>query len=66
MKLTLSNGQWRTILAVVAAVCSFLLASDLHPQAVLPPWVSLVLGAIVVGCAAIKVPEGDTTVPPAQ
>lgn len=64
--MTLSNGQWRTILGVIAAVCSFLLASDLHPEVILPPVVQLVLGATVVGLAVIKVPEGDTTVPPEQ
>lgn len=53
----LTNGQLRTILAVVAAVASFSLASDLHPEVILPPVVQFGLGALLVGLAAIKVPE---------
>jgi hypothetical protein len=56
----ISNGQWRTILGVLAAVCAYLLATDLHPDVVLPPVASLVLGAILVALAAIKVPEEGT------
>jgi hypothetical protein len=61
--MTLSNVQWRTLFAVVAAVCSFLLASDLHPQVILPPVVQLVLGAVLVALAAIRAPEDAPPIP---
>lgn len=61
--MTLSNGQWRTILAVITAVVAYLL---IQTDVTLLPWAKVALGAIAVACAAIKVPEGDTTVPPAQ
>lgn len=53
----LSNGQWRTIFGVVAAVASFALASDLHPEVILSPVVQFALGAILVSLAALQAPQ---------
>jgi len=55
----MTNTQWRTLAGVAAAVASFLLASDLHPEVVLAPVIQLVLGAFLVGLAAVKFPEDD-------
>jgi len=46
--------NWSWLAAIVAAVASFLLASDLHPQVVLGPVTQLVLGAILVALAAAQ------------
>jgi hypothetical protein len=53
----LTNTQWRTLMGVAAAVCSFALASDLHPDVVLSPIVQFALGAILVALAAIQAPQ---------
>ena len=58
--MTLSNGQWRTLFGVVAAVASFALASDLHPAVILSPIVQFALGAILVALAAIQAPQNRT------
>lgn len=50
----MSNGLIRTIVAVIVAVCSFLL---IQPEVVAIPVLAIVLGAINVGVAVIKVPE---------
>jgi hypothetical protein len=54
----ITTAQWRTIFAVVAGVVSFLLATDLHPDVVLGPIPSLILGCIMVAIAAMR-PGGD-------
>jgi peptidoglycan/LPS O-acetylase OafA/YrhL len=46
--------NWSLLAGIVAAVCSFLLASDLHPQVILGPVTQLVLGAILVALAAAQ------------
>jgi hypothetical protein len=46
--------NWSLISGVIAAACSFLLASDLHPQVVLGPITQLVLGLVLVILAAAQ------------
>lgn len=55
--MNLTNTQWRTLMGVVAAVASFALASDLHPEVVLSPIIQFALGAILVALAAIQAPQ---------
>ena len=50
----IQSFNWSWLAAIVAAVCSFLLASDLHPQVVIGPVPQLVLGAVLVALAAAQ------------
>lgn len=56
--MTLSNGQWRTIIGVAVAVVSFLL---IQTEVQLDPLAKLILGCLNVGLAVINVPDGGTT-----
>ena len=56
---TLDRNAWRTIFAVIAALSSYGLATNLHPDVVLWPVASFVLGGILVALAVIN-PPGDS------
>lgn len=53
----MDNKKWRSLFAVIAAVASYALASDLHPDVVLSPIIQFALGAILVGLAVIQAPQ---------
>lgn len=55
----MSNKAWRSLFAIIAAVASYSLATDLHPDVVLSPIIQFALGAILVGLAVIRAPEDD-------
>jgi len=46
--------NWSWIAGILAAVLSFLLASDLHPDVVLGPVTQLVIGAALVALASAQ------------
>jgi hypothetical protein len=56
---TLDPRAWRTLWGAVAAVCSYALATNLHPDVVLAPVASFVLGGVLVALAVINPPGGN-------
>lgn len=58
MTTRLTTRQWQTLFGVAAAINAVLLAQDLHPQVIFPPWLNLVLLCISVALAVLR-PGGD-------
>lgn len=52
----MTDNQWKTVFAVVAAVCSFVLA---QPDVAVPPIAKVVLGAIIVALAVVNPNRSD-------
>jgi hypothetical protein len=52
----MTNGRWRTLFGVLAAVVAYLLIQTDVP---LEPWAKVVLGALSVALAVIKAPDPE-------
>jgi hypothetical protein len=57
---TIPQNAWRTIFGVAAALSSYALATNLHPDVVLWPVASFVLGGVLIALAVINPPGGTT------